>query len=590
MNSKILETSSFSHKAVYSFASYPKHTKLAMPALSPTMKNGTIATWSKKVGEKLGPGDVLCEVETDKASVGFEMQEEGYLAKILLPEGSKDVPVGQIVAILVDSEDQVKAFENFTLDASSETAAAEEKPAAEAEKPAPKPKKKKAAAAGGGKSYPKHEKVAMPALSPTMKNGKIATWTKKEGEKLSPGDVLCEVETDKASVGFEIQEEGYLAKILVQAGGSEINVGELVAITVENEADCAAFKSFVLGAAEEGGAEEEEDDAVETVALTAGQRVFISPLAKKTALEAKIPVEALFGKGTGPSGRVLKGDVDKFIASGGVKKAEPKAAAAAPKKEEKKPTPAAAAAPPKKAAAGGPPENPFTDVPLTNMRKIIASRLLEAKSTIPHFYLTISVPMDAALKLREQLNKEQTKVKISVNDILIKAAGLACVAVPEVNSYWMGDKIRQFKNADVSIAVSTDTGLITPIVFNANSKGISEIALNAKDLAGRARKGGLKPQEFQGGTFCISNLGMFAIDQFSAVINPPQACILAVGTTVKAVVPNDVKDPTKDLAYRVISTMRVTLSCDHRLVDGSVGARWLQVFKDLLEKPHKMLL
>lgn len=282
----------------------------------------------------------------------------------------------------------------------------------------------------------------------------------------------------------------------------------------------------------------------------------------------------------------MKADVDAFIASGGAKKVAEKPTPAAEKKVEKK---AAAAPPPKKPTPGGPPENPYVDTPLTNMRKVIASRLLEAKSTIPHYYLTISVPMDEALKLREQLNKE-SKVKISVNDVIIKAASIACTIVPEVNSQWMGDKIRQFKNCDCSIAVSTDTGLITPIVFSANRKGIAEIAKNAKDLAEKAKKGALKPQEFQGGTFCVSNLGMFAIDQFSAVINPPQACILAVGTTTKEVVPVDVKDPTKEHPYKVISVMRVTLSCDHRLVDGSVGARWLQAFKSLLEKPYKMLL
>uniref|UniRef100_A0A1A7Z208 Acetyltransferase component of pyruvate dehydrogenase complex n=1 Tax=Iconisemion striatum TaxID=60296 RepID=A0A1A7Z208_9TELE len=559
--------------------SLPPHQKVELPALSPTMQTGTIARWEKKEGEKIGEGDLIAEVETDKATVGFEMLEECYLAKILVPEGTRDVVVGSVICITVDSPDLITAFKDVTLD--SIRAAGATPSAATSAAPAPPPSAASPPAAPGS-SYPPHMKVALPALSPTMTMGTVQRWEKKVGEKLSEGDLLAEIETDKATIGFEVQEEGYLAKILVAEGTRDVPLGAPLCIIVEKESDIAAFKDYVeTGVAEvstppppppPAAAAAPAPSAAAAPAAPRKGRVFASPLAKKLAAEKGIDLAQV--SGSGPDGRVTRKDIESFVPP----KAEPAAAAA--------PAPAAARAPPPPAAATAP-AGTFTDIPISNVRRVIAQRLMQSKQTIPHYYLSVDVNMDLVLQLRKELNEEvkAQNIKLSVNDFIIKASALACLKVPECNSSWMDTVIRQNHVVDMSIAVSTANGLITPIVFNAHIKGLAAISSDVSALAAKARDGKLQPHEFQGGTFTISNLGMFGIKNFSAIINPPQACILAVGGSDKRLVPAD-----NEKGFDVASMMSVTLSCDHRVVDGAVGAQWLAEFRKFLEKPVTMLL
>lgn len=573
------------------YYSLPPHQKVELPALSPTMQTGTIARWEKKEGDKISEGDLIAEVETDKATVGFEMLEECYLAKILVPEGTKDVTVGAVICITVDNPDLISAFKDVTLDSIQ---AAGPSPGASAPPPPPPPAAAAAAPpppAAPGSSYPTHMKITLPALSPTMTMGTVQRWEKKVGEKLSEGDLLAEIETDKATIGFEVQEEGYLAKIMVPEGTRDVPLGTPLCIIVEKESDIAAFKDYVeTGVAEvstpppaptpatapavaPAAAAPSPAPAAAAPAAPRKGRVFASPLAKKLAADKGIDLAQV--SGSGPDGRITRKDIDSFVPP----KAAPAVAAA--------PTPAAAPAAPAPAAAPAAPAGTFTDIPISNIRKVIAQRLMQSKQTIPHYYLSIDVNMDQVLELRKELNEEvkAQNIKLSVNDFIIKASALACLKVPECNSSWLDTVIRQNHVVDLSVAVSTASGLITPIVFNAHTKGLAAISSDVSALAAKAREGKLQPHEFQGGTFTISNLGMFGIKNFSAIINPPQACILAVGGSEKRLMPAD-----NEKGFDVASMMSVTLSCDHRVVDGAVGAQWLAEFRKFLEKPVTMLL
>lgn len=566
------------------FYSLPPHQKVELPALSPTMQTGTIARWEKKEGDKINEGDLIAEVETDKATVGFEMLEECYLAKILVPEGTRDVNIGAVICITVENPELIPAFKDVTLD-SIKAAGVSSSPTASAPPPPPSPPAS-APPAAPGSSYPSHMKITLPALSPTMTMGTVQRWEKKVGEKLGEGDLLAEIETDKATIGFEVQEEGYLAKIMVPEGTRDVPLGTPLCIIVEKESDIAAFNDYV----ETGVADVSTpppppapapapapavvaptpSPAVAAAAPSGPRkgRVFISPLAKKLAAEKGIDLAQV--SGSGPDGRITKKDIDGFVPP----KAAPAVAAA--------PTAAAAAAPAPTTPAGT-----FTDIPISNIRKVIAQRLMQSKQTIPHYYLSVDVNMDQVLELRKELNDEvkAQNIKLSVNDFIIKASALACLKVPECNSSWLDTVIRQNHVVDVSVAVSTANGLITPIVFNAHTKGLSAISADVSALAAKARDGKLQPHEFQGGTFTISNLGMFGIKNFSAIINPPQSCILAVGGSEKRLIPSD-----NEKGFDVASVMSVTLSCDHRVVDGAVGAQWLAEFRRFLEKPVTMLL
>ncbi|XP_042566805.1 dihydrolipoyllysine-residue acetyltransferase component of pyruvate dehydrogenase complex, mitochondrial [Cyprinus carpio] len=570
--------------------SLPPHQKVELPALSPTMQMGTIARWEKKEGDKINEGDLIAEVETDKATVGFEILEECYLAKILVPQGTRDVPIGAVICITVDNPDLIPAFKDFTLDkiASSAPAAAAAPPPPASPAAAPAPPQVP------GSSYPPHMKVLLPALSPTMTMGTVQRWEKKVGEKLGEGDLLAEIETDKATIGFEVQEEGYLAKIMIAEGTRDVPLGTPLCIIVEKESDISTFADYVETgvatspppaptpvAAPVPAPAPAAPTAAPTTAPAAPRkgRVFASPLAKKLAAEKGIDIAQVTG--TGPDGRVTRKDIDSFVP---LKPTPAPAAAPAPAA----PTPTAPTpSPPAAPAFAAVPTGTFTDIPISNIRRVIAQRLMQSKQTIPHYYLSIDVNMDQVLELRKELNAEvkADNLKLSVNDFIIKASSLACLKVPEANSSWMDTVIRQNHVVDVSVAVSTPMGLITPIVFNAHIKGLATISKDVAMLAAKAREGKLQPHEFQGGTFTISNLGMYGIKHFSAIINPPQACILAVGGSEKRLLPAD-----NEKGFDVASMMSVTLSCDHRVVDGAVGAQWLAEFRKFLEKPFTMLL
>ncbi|XP_037710458.1 dihydrolipoyllysine-residue acetyltransferase component of pyruvate dehydrogenase complex, mitochondrial isoform X3 [Drosophila subpulchrella] len=394
-------------------------------------------------------------------------------------------------------------------------------------------------------SLPEHIRVPLPALSPTMERGSIVSWEKKEGDQLNEGDLLCEIETDKATMGFETPEEGYLAKILIQGGTKDVPVGQLLCIIVPDQGSVAAFADF-------------KDDGAG--AAPAAPAAAPAPAAAAAAAPPPPPAPVAAVPAPAPAA----------------------APAAAGQQAAAKPSAAAPAKAPRAAGAR------FEDIPVTNMRAVIAKRLLESKTQLPHYYVTVNCQVDKLLKFRAKVNKKYEKqgARVSVNDFIIKAVAIASLKVPEANSAWMDTVIRQYDDVDVSVAVSTDKGLITPIVFNADRKGVLEISKDVKALAAKARDNKLQPHEFQGGTISVSNLGMFGVNQFAAVINPPQSCILAIGTTTKQLV----ADPDSLKGFREVNILTVTLSADHRVVDGAVAARWLQHFRDYLEDPANMVL
>ncbi|KAL2892360.1 Dihydrolipoyllysine-residue acetyltransferase component 3 of pyruvate dehydrogenase complex mitochondrial [Bienertia sinuspersici] len=435
---------------------------------------------------------------------------------------------------------------------------------------------------------PPHQEIGMPSLSPTMTEGNIARWVKKEGDQVSPGDVICEVETDKATVEMESMEEGYLAKIVKGDGSQGIQVGEVIAITVEEEEDIKKFKDYTPSKSETAApppAPETEKPSEPKASETqvshepavhtepnvskpsqkspAGDRIFASPLAKKLAEEHNVSLSSI--KGTGPDGRIVKADIEDYLAS----------------RSKESPAPA-----PKAAEGVG---LDFTDIPHSQIRKITASRLLTSKQTIPHYYLTVDTCVDKLMELRSHLNTLQEASggkRLSVNDLVVKAAALALKKVPACNSSWTNEYIRQYHNVNINVAVQTENGLYVPVVRDADKKGLSKISEEVKNLAEKARANSLKPEDYEGGTFTVSNLGgPFGIKQFCAIINPPQAGILAVGSAERRVVPGDGADP-----YKFASFMSVTLSCDHRVIDGAIGAEWLKAFKGYIENPESMML
>jgi pyruvate dehydrogenase E2 component (dihydrolipoamide acetyltransferase) len=475
--------------------------------------------------------------------------------------------------------------------------------------------------------------VLMPALSPTMEKGNLAKWLKKEGDAVKSGDVLAEIETDKATMEVEAVDEGVLAKIIVPEGTADVPVNDLIALIAGEGEDPGSIQAPAGGGAkapEPGKPAEtpkveatpsadaqmsyarsnEAPDAAKAVNPAAGQpsappasggegsRVFSSPLARRLAKMEGIDLGAVHG--TGPHGRVIARDVQAAKAGGGLKAPAPQAAAEAPKSTE---APKAAAPAPKPAAAGGAPaglttdqvkgfyaKGAFEEVPLDGMRKTIAKRLTEAMQVAPHFYLTVDCELDALMKLRETLNGSAAKdkdgkpaFKLSVNDFVIKAMGLALTRVPGANAVWAEDRILRFKHAEVGVAVAIDGGLFTPVIRRADEKTLSTISNEMKDFATRARAKKLKPEEYQGGVTSVSNLGMFGIKHFTAVINPPQSSILAVGAGEKRVV-------VKDGAPAVVQVMTCTLSCDHRVLDGALGAELISAFKGLIENPMGMLV
>ena len=429
--------------------------------------------------------------------------------------------------------------------------------------------------------------ILMPALSPTMTEGNIAKWHKKEGDEVASGDLLAEIETDKATMELEAVDDGVLGKIIAAEGSENIAVNTPIAVMLEEGEDASAAEAAAPAPAPAAPPEpaptpeaaqppQPAPDAAPQPAPAApksnGARVFASPLAKRMAADAGIDIGAI--SGSGPHGRVVKRDVEAAIAGGvAAPAAAPSAAPAAPA------APAPAQLP---VVAGG-----YTEVPHNNMRKVIARRLQESKQTVPHFYVTMECEIDKLLAMRKDLNARAEATgedyKISVNDFIIRAAAFAMKKVPDVNASWTDEAMLVYNDIDISVAVAIDGGLITPIVRNADQKGLAVISNEMKDLAARAREGKLLPDEFQGGGFTISNLGMYGVKEFAAIINPPQSCILAVGA-------GEQRPVVRDGALTTATMMSVTLSTDHRVVDGALGAEWLQAFKVLIEDPLAMLL
>ncbi|GAK32896.1 acetyltransferase component of pyruvate dehydrogenase complex [Iodidimonas nitroreducens] len=453
--------------------------------------------------------------------------------------------------------------------------------------------------------------ILMPALSPTMEKGTLAKWLVSEGDTVASGDIIAEIETDKATMEVEAIDEGRVGKILISEGTEDVPVNDVIAILLEEGEDESALEGAGGGAkkdaakdqegapkvearkteAPKSGSKSDDSDSGESKAPPApetaeGERIFASPLARRLAQQAGLDLTAITG--SGPKGRIIKADIDAAKEGGAPARADqPKAASA----DKAAPAEKAAAGP--RAGAGAvdapgfvpPADIPYDEVKLSGMRKVIAKRMTQSKSHVPHFYLTIDVSLEKLMAQRKDLNArlEGEGVKISVNDFIIRASALALKKVPAANAMFAGDKAYLFKRQDISVAVAIDGGLITPVIRDAGAKGLATISREMKDLATKARDGKLMPEDYQGGTFSISNLGMFGIREFGAVINPPQGAILAVGAGEKrAVVVDD--------AVAVKLMMSVTLAVDHRVLDGAIGAEFLAAFKGYIEDPMTMLL
>jgi pyruvate dehydrogenase E2 component (dihydrolipoamide acetyltransferase) len=446
--------------------------------------------------------------------------------------------------------------------------------------------------------------LLMPALSPTMTEGNLARWLKKEGDHISAGEVIAEIETDKATMEVEAVDEGTLGKIVVAEGSEGVPVNAVIGLILEEGEDSSALEGVKAAApapkeepsapapvekapAEQPSASAQPDAAPAKPVARAGNgadsgRIFASPLAKRMASQAGLDLAALHG--SGPRGRIVKADIERVLKEGPPAKAPAAPEARAPRAE----APAAPQPPaPAPAAPVAPPAAAYTEVPLSNMRKVIARRLTEAKQTIPHFYMTVDCTLDALLALRKQLNERPgADYKLSVNDFVIKAAALALRKVPAANVSFGGDRIYQYHDVDIGVAVAIPDGLVTPVIRKADQKGLAAISREMRDLSARARDPGgmkLKPEEYQGGSLSISNLGMYGVREFAAVINPPQAGILAVGA-------GEQRPVVRDGALAIATIMSATLSTDHRAVDGALGAQLLAAFKGYIEEPLAMML
>ena len=537
---------------------------IRMPLLSDTMTEGKIVAWNKKVGDKVKADDVLADVETDKATMEVNGYVDGTLLYIGVPAGQA-AKINQIIAIVGKDGEDYKGLLDGEAGAAATTAA----PAA-----IPPPAPATVTPAAAKVELPTGAKeIRMPLLSDTMTEGKIVSWNKKVGDFVKSDDVLADVETDKATMEVVGYEEGTLLYIGVEAG-SAAKINEIIAIVGKAGTDVSAYvaaeKSGANAASattaapanEQPAATNEKQETINGKQETdnSDQRIKASPLAKKLAADKGIDLSKI--NGSGDNGRITKKDVDGYVPA-----AAPVTAAA----------PAASA--PAFTAVG---QEGHTDVELTQMRKVIARRLGESKFTAPHFYLTMEINMDNAIPARVAMN-EVSPVKISFNDMVIKACAMALRLHPAVNSSWMGEFIRQNHHIHIGSALALPEGLIVPVIRFADQKSLSQIAADAKQLYGKAKDKKLQPAEFTGNTFTISNLGMMDIEQFTAIINPPDSAILAVGAIKEVVV-------KKGDGFGVANMMKVTLSCDHRSVDGAVGAAFLQTVKKFLENPVTMLV
>jgi pyruvate dehydrogenase E2 component (dihydrolipoamide acetyltransferase) len=554
---------------------------ILMPRLSDTMTEGVIAAWHKKVGEPVKKGELLAEIETDKATMELESYKDGTLLHIGTDKGGK-LQVNDLLAIIGQPGEDISSMLKGK-GTKAETASEKEQATSSKAQSAGRAQttSNKQQTTTDNQSAPAkvdiskmEEVVLMPRLSDTMTEGVIASWQKNVGDAVKKGDILAEIETDKATMELESYKTGTLLYIGAKQG-EKIAVNDLLCIIGEKgKVDVDAIVNAAKGQATNGKTQETSEKAQETSVheeetadqqtATSSQngRIKASPLAKKLAAEKGIDLRNVHGSGDG--GRIIKEDIDNYHPEVRSEKAEEKADGA-------KYIPSAPVG-----------EESFEELPVSQMRKTIAKRLADSKFTAPHFYLTMSIDMDKAVESRAKLN-EMSPVKISFNDLVLKACAVALKQHPAVNSSWMGDKIRRNHHVHIGVAVAVEDGLLVPVVRFADSKSLSQIAAEVKEAAQKAKNKRLQPKDWEGNTFTISNLGMFGIEEFTAIINPPDACILAIGGISQVPV-------VKDGQIKIGNVMKVTMSCDHRVVDGATGSAFLQTLKSLLEEPLRMLV
>lgn len=542
---------------------------IKMPKMSDTMEEGVIASWQKKVGDKVKSGDILAEVETDKATMELESYEDGILLYIGVEEKSS-VPVDGVIAIIGEKGENIDdILKNIKEGSESPENSSNNNDTIE---------ESKEESTEIDTSDIDATIITMPKMSDTMEEGTIAQWLKKVGDEVKSGDILAEVETDKATMELEAYDDGTLLYTAVK-DGEAVAVDGIIAIIGDKNAD---YKSL-LNAKSKKNSENKPEKATnpkseskpkpveektteekkeEPVATSQNGRIKASPLAKKLAEDKGFDIAQIPGSGEG--GRIIKRDVEEY---------QPKQKSK-PQEEDKSgqhiklPTVIS--------------EEKYDEVQISQMRKTIAKRLADSKFTAPHFYVTMEINMDKAIEARKSMN-EVSPVKISFNDMVIKASASALKQHPSINSSWLGDKIRTNHHINIGVAVAVEDGLLVPVIRYTDAKSLSHIASEVKELAGKAKNKKLQPSEWEGNTFTISNLGMFGVEEFTAIINPPDACILAVGGIKETPI-------VRNGELVVGNTMKVTLSCDHRVVDGASGAAFLQTLKGLLEDPVRILI
>lgn len=549
---------------------------IKLPKLSDTMEEGTVAKWHKSVGEQVNEGDLLADIETDKATMEYESFQEGVLLYRGVEEG-KTAKVDAILAIVGEKGEDYKSLLKNGSSNSSDNKSTSSEDTKDKESKEDKSSSSNTSDANVDTSDIDATIVKMPKLSDTMKEGTVAKWHKKVGDKVSSGDLLADIETDKATMEFEAFDDGVVLYHGVEEGKSA-KVDAVLAVVGEKGADYKALiKAYESSSAKEANDKSSSDEAKNDKSSSTeeknvnssstkstddkpayasvnsensdGSRIKASPLAKKMAADRNIQLTAV--KGSGDNGRITKKDIENYT---------PPASGVAV------------------AAAG---EENFEEKDISQMRKTIAKRLAESKFTAPHFYLTIEMDMTKAIEARKAINAIDG-MKISFNDLVVKAAAMALQKHPNVNSSWLGDKIRINHHVNIGVAVAVDEGLLVPVVRFANTKPLSQIGAEVKDFAQKAKDKKLQPQDWEGSTFSISNLGMFGIEEFTAIVNPPNSCIMAVGAIREVPV-------VKEGQIVVGNVMKVTLSCDHRTVDGASGAAFLQTFKQMIENPVSML-
>ncbi|WP_026915106.1 pyruvate dehydrogenase complex dihydrolipoamide acetyltransferase [Christiangramia portivictoriae] len=564
---------------------------IKMPRLSDTMEEGTVAKWLKQKGDKVEEGDILAEIETDKATMEFESFYEGTLLHIGVEEGD-GAPVDELLAIIGEEGEDISDLIEGGGSSDSSDDKEEAKDSSDDDSEEKKEDKEESSSdsnedssedSDSSGSIPEGvEVVKMPRLSDTMEEGTVAAWLIQEGDKVEEGDILAEIETDKATMEFESFYEGTLLKIGIQEGESA-KVDSLLAIIGPEGTDISGIDGSTDTSAKKKSKDSSEDKEKDTSkdsdkqdkeekssassSSSDGKRIFASPLAKKMAEDKGIDLADV--DGSGENGRIVKKDIENF------KGAEKKDAAAEAKSDSAKETTASVQP---YTPAG---EESYEERKNSPMRKTIAKRLGESKFTAPHYYLTIEVDMANAMASRKHIN-EMPDVKVSFNDMVIKASAMALRKHPQVNSQWTGDTMKIAKHIHMGVAVAVDEGLVVPVLKFADQMSLTQIGGNVKDLAGKARNKKIQPAEMEGSTFTVSNLGMFGIVEFTSIINQPNSAILSVGTIVE-------KPVVRNGEIVVGNTMKLTLACDHRTVDGATGAQFLQTLKTYMENPVTML-